>query len=130
MVALSDADLINIYAGLDTAKLQKAVRMIFREIAGICKKAPGKTELRKAQDYTIGQTLLGLESTTNQMMFMGESLLGYNRILDPSDIERRLMSVTPEDVRSVACHCLDRARLGMAVVGPFKNEEEIRRWVI
>jgi predicted Zn-dependent peptidase len=130
MVALSDAGLINIYAGLDTAKLQKAVRMIFREIEKICKRAPGREELRKAQDYTIGQTLLGLESTTNQMMFMGESLLGYGKVLDPQDIERRLMAVTPEDVRKVACHCLNRARLGLAVVGPFKNEAEIRRWVV
>jgi predicted Zn-dependent peptidase len=130
MVALSDAGVINIYAGLDTAKLQKAVKMIFREIESICKKAPGKQELRKAQDYTVGQTQLGLESTTNQMMFMGESILGYRKVFEPSQIERRLMAVTPEDVRSVACHCLNRARLGLAVVGPFKNEEEIRRWVV
>jgi predicted Zn-dependent peptidase len=130
MVALSDAGLINIYAGLDTPKLEKAVRMIFRELEGICKKAPGRIELKKAQDYTIGQTLLGLESTTNQMMFMGESILGYRKVLDPSDIERRLLAVTTEDVRNVACHCLDRARLGIAVVGPLKNEEEIRRWVV
>jgi predicted Zn-dependent peptidase len=130
MVALSDAGVINIYAGLDTAKLQKAVKTIFREIEAICKKAPGRQELRKAQDYTIGQTLLGLESTTNQMMFMGESILGYRKVLDPTDIEHRLMAVTPEAVREVACHCLDRARLGLAVVGPFKNEDEIRRWVV
>jgi len=130
MVALSDAGLINIYAGLDTAKLEKAVRLIFQEIESICKKAPGRQELKKAQDYTVGQTLLGLESTTNQMMFMGESILGYRKVLDPVDIEMRLMAVTAEDVRKVACHCLDRARLGLAVVGPLKNEEEIRRWVV
>jgi predicted Zn-dependent peptidase len=129
MVALSDAGLINIYAGLDTAKLEKAVRLIFREIESICKKAPSRQELRKAQDYTVGQTLLGLESTTNQMMFMGESILGYRKVLDPGDIEKKLMAVTPEDVRKVACHCLDRARLGLAVVGPLKNAEEIRGWV-
>ena len=130
MVALSDAGLINIYAGLDTAKLEKAVRMIFREIEAICKKAPARIELKKALDYTVGQTLLGLESTTNQMMFMGESILGYRKVLDPTDIEKRLMAVTPEDVRNVACYCMNRARLGLAVVGPFKNDKEIRRWVM
>ena len=129
MVALSDSGLINIYAGLDTPKLKRAMQMIFRELESICKKAPGRQELRKAQDYTIGQTLLGLESTTNQMMFMGESILGYRKVLDPGDIEKKLMMVTPEDVRTVACHCLDRARLGLAVVGPIKNAEEIRGWV-
>jgi hypothetical protein len=30
----------------------------------------------------------------------------------------------------VACHCLDRGRLGFAVVGPLKNEDEIRKWVV
>ena len=101
-----------------------------REIESHCNKAPARNELRKAQDYTVGQTLLGMESTTNQMMFMGESILGYRKVLDPADIEARLMAVTAEDVRKVACHCLDRARLGLAVVGPLKNEEEIRRWVV
>ena len=103
--------------------------MIFKELEAICKKAPSRIELKKAFDYTVGQTLLGLESTTNQMMFMGESILGYRKVLNPADIETKLHAVTPEDVRIVACHCLDRARLGLAVVGPFKNEEALRGWV-
>src|SRR5205823_7389268 len=113
MVSLADAGLINIYAGLDTAKLKKAVHVIMQELERICHKAPGRTELRQAQDYTIGQTLMGLESTTNQMMWMGESILGYRKILDPSEVEQKVMAVTPEDVREVACYCLNRARLGV-----------------
>ena len=129
MVALSDAGLINIYAGLDTRKLKKAVQMIFQELKAICEKAPSAQELRKAQDYTVGQTMLGLESTTNQMMFMGESILGYRKVLDPAEIEKRLMAVTPQEVKKVACHCLAKARLGLAIVGPLKNADEIRGWI-
>jgi predicted Zn-dependent peptidase len=129
MVALADAGLINIYAGLDPSKLKKAIRMILAELEQLCHKAPGREELRKAQDYTIGQTLMGLESTTNQMMWMGESVLGYRKILDPLDIEKKVLSVTPEDVRQVACYCLNRARLGVAMVGPLKDSSEIRSWL-
>ena len=129
MVALADSGLINVYAGLDTAKLRKAVRMILQELERICQNAPARGELRKAQDYTIGQTLLGLESTTNQMMWMGESILGYRKILDPVEIEKKVLAVTPEAVRAVACHCLKRVRLGMAVVGPVKEAGEIKSWV-
>lgn len=129
MVSLSDAGLINIYAGLDPAKLQKAVRIIFDELERICQRAPGRGELRKAQDYTIGQTLMGLESTTNQMMWMGESILGYNKVLDPLEIEKRILAVTPEEVRGVACHCLAKNRLGMAIVGPVKDAETVRGWL-
>jgi len=129
MVSLADAGLINIYAGLDTANLRKAVRVILQELERICDKAPSRGELQKAQDYTIGQTLMGLESTTNQMMWMGESILGYRKILDPSEVEAKVMAVTPEDVREVACHCLDRARLGVAIVGPVKDADEVKGWL-
>lgn len=129
MVTLADSGSINIYAGLDTAKFEKAVRMIIQELERLCQQAPKLRELRKAQDYTIGQTLMGLESTTNQMMWMGESVLAYGKILDPSEIEEKIMAVTPEEVREIACHCLDRAKLGMAVVGPVEDENRIRGWL-
>ncbi len=129
MIALADAGMINICAGLDPAKLQRALRVIMEELEGLCRRAPSRGELRKAQDYTIGQTFMGLESTTNQMMWMGESVLGYGRILDPSEIEQRVLAVTPEEVQAVACFCLSRARLGAAIVGPQKDVEKIKQWL-
>jgi predicted Zn-dependent peptidase len=72
---------------------------------------------------------MGLESTSNQIMWMGESLLGYGKVLDPSEIEKRIFSVTPADIQRVACHCLNRVRLGVAVVGPVKDQEKISAWM-
>ncbi len=129
MVTLADTGAIHISAGLDAANLERAIRMILRELKTICEKAPSRTELKKAQDYTIGQTLMGLESTSNQIMWMGESLLGYNRILCPVEIERKLLAVTPAEIQRVACHCLDRARLAVAIVGPVKDEAKVRGWL-
>lgn len=129
MVALADAGLINISAGLDTGKLQKALRVILQEVENFCHKPPSRGELRKAQDYTLGQTLMGLESTTNQMMWMGESLLGHGKILDPVEIEKKILTVTPEQIQAVAGHCLNRARLGVAIVGPSKEAGEIKNWL-
>jgi predicted Zn-dependent peptidase len=63
------------------------------------------------------------------MMWMGESLLGYGKILNPSEIEARLIQVTCEDVQKVACHCLTRARLGVALVGPVKEQREVESWL-
>lgn len=129
MVALADAGLVNISAGLDTGKLQKALRVILQEAEGFCRKPPTRGELRKAQDYTIGQTLMGLESTTNQMMWMGESLLGHGKILDPAEIEKKIFAVTREQIQAVACHCLNRARLGVAIIGPSKESDQIKSWL-
>lgn len=129
MVTLADTGSIHVYAGLDAENLERAVKMILRELETICQKAPSKAELKKAQDYTIGQTFMGLESTSNQIMWMGESLLGYGKILDPGEIEHKILEVTPQDIQRVACHCLNRVRLGVAVVGPLKDVEAIRNWV-
>jgi predicted Zn-dependent peptidase len=127
MVTLADTGAIHVSAGLDPANLEKAIRLILHELKHICEKAPSRTELRKAQDYTVGQTLMGLESTSNQIMWMGESLLGYGKVLDPEEVERCLHAVTPEDVQKVACHCLCKMKLGVAIVGPVKDEARIRQ---
>ena len=129
IVTLEDTGCIHISAGIEPAKVKKSVSMILSELERICRQKPSQRELRKAQDYTLGQTFMGLESTTSQMMWMGESLLGYNQILNPGDIERRVCAVTSLDVQRVACHCLHRGRLGMAVVGPVKDSAEIEAWV-
>ncbi len=129
MVTLADAGAISIYAGVDPAKLKRTLQLILRELRAICAKKPDKSELRKARDYTIGQTFMGLESTTNQMMWMGESLLGYGKIVDPTEIECAISAVTPEEIQRVACHCLHRGRLGVAVVGPSHDGAKIESWI-
>jgi predicted Zn-dependent peptidase len=128
IVTLDDTGAIQICAGLDPTKLRKALGMILKELERICHAKPSARELKKARDYTIGQTAMGLESTTNQMMWMGESLLGYGKILDPGELEKKVMAVEPEHVQEVACHCLSRGRLGVAVVGPVK-EDEVTAWL-
>ena len=62
-------------------------------------------------------------------MWMGESLLGYGKVLDPGEIERKILAVTPQEIQRVACHCLNRVRLGVAVVGPLKDQEKIGGWL-
>lgn len=128
-VTLDEAGAISIYAGLDHGKLERSIKMILRELQNICDKAPSRSELQKAKDYALGQTLMGLESTTNQMMWLGESMIGYGKIQDPSEVESRINAVQAEDVQRCACYCLHRGRLGLALVGPAKDREKIESWL-
>jgi predicted Zn-dependent peptidase len=129
MVTLDDTGAFQISAGLDPSKLEKAIRLILHELTAIGDKGLSRAELRRAQDYTIGQTLMGLETTTNQLMWMGESMLGYGHILPPEEIEQRICNVTPDEVQGVARECLQRGRLGVAVVGPIKSADQLRGWL-
>jgi predicted Zn-dependent peptidase len=122
MLTLEDTGALHICAGLDPSRLKRATQMILKELEALGEKGPTRSELKMAQDYTIGQTFMGLESTTNQIMWMGESLLGYGHVLSPAIIERRIHALTREDLRNVAKQVREGGRLGVAVVGPVKDQ--------
>jgi predicted Zn-dependent peptidase len=69
---------------------------------------------------------LGLESTTNRMMWLGEHLLAYGTIQTPAEVERRITAVTGEDVQTVAGDLFRDNRLNVAVITPSKDEAAIR----
>ncbi len=93
---------------------------------------PGATELRQARDYLIGHIDLGLESTENQMMWLGEQLLGYGKIIAAAELKQRLCEVKAGQIRSVAREFFQPGRVSLAVVSPLKSDrglrEQLRRW--
>jgi predicted Zn-dependent peptidase len=81
--------------------------------------------LQRAKDYSIGQMRLGLESTSNQMMWVGEHLLSYGFIHTPEEIERKIEAVTAEEVQSIATDLFRDNRLSAAVITPSKDERAV-----
>ncbi len=110
-----------ISAGLDADNLTQAVRIILRELRRLREAAPGPAELRRARDYVIGQMDLGMESTENQMNWLGEQLLGYGRIIAPASIRRRLRKVTAGEIRAAARDFFRPERLNLALVSPLRT---------
>ncbi len=121
----SDTGDLVISAGIDLDNLPKTLRLILRELRRLSQTRPTAGELRRARDYAIGQLALSLESTDNQMNWLGEQLLGYGRIFQPSEIERQLGKVTPAQIRSVARDFFREERLNLAVVSPLQKKEEL-----
>ncbi len=116
-----------ISAGLDTDKLPQTLKLIMRELRRLTITPPGAAELRRARDYAIGQLELGLESTENQMMWLGEQLLGYGKVISPAEIKRRLSAVTAHQIRAVARDFFRPERLNLALVSPRKSTADLLR---
>jgi predicted Zn-dependent peptidase len=116
-----------ISAGLDTENVAEVLRLIVVELRRMRRSAPDRGEFQRARDYIIGQFDLGLESSENQMMWLGEQVIGYGRIMLPTAIRRRLSAVTPSAVRDVARDFLRSDRLNIALVSPVKEEMKLRR---
>ena len=116
-----------ISAGLDTGHLPETLRLILRELRRFRETPPAPGELRRARDFVIGQIDLGLESTDNQMNWIGEQWLGYGRIIPPAEIKRRLRAVTAAEIRAGARDFFRPDRLNLALVSPRKSTRDLAR---
>ncbi|MBV9105057.1 MAG: insulinase family protein [Verrucomicrobia bacterium] len=127
-LVLEDSGLVSICVGLEPQKLRSALRAIHRELDKLCKKPPTRKELYQAQEYTIGQNELGLESTTNQIMWMGESMIAYDKVVDPEKVQAKFKEVTADQIQQVANLCFAPQRMGLGVVGPVESSK-VERWI-
>jgi predicted Zn-dependent peptidase len=120
-----EAGSVFINAGVENSKTIQALRLTLQTIRKLARRAPGAKELRRAKEYTYGQMHLSLESTDNQMMWLGEGLIGHNRVLNPDKLIRQIEAVTAEEVRAAAALLVHDKRLNIAAVSPTVELAEI-----
>jgi predicted Zn-dependent peptidase len=116
-----DVGTLTISAGLDTEKLPQALKLIVRELRRCAEVLPTAAEMRRARDYLVGQLDLSLESTENQMTWLGEQLLAYGKAVCAAETKQRLSEVKPASVRTVAREFFRPERMSLAIVSPLKD---------
>ena len=68
-------------------------------------------ELKKVKEYLKGGVLLSLESTTNRMMRIANSMLYYDKIFSVEDYLLKIDRITTEDIQKTANDLLDDSKL-------------------
>jgi predicted Zn-dependent peptidase len=117
----ADAGDLVVSAGVDTPKVEPALKSIVRELKRLTSETVGRAEFGRARDYVLGQFDLALESTENHMMHLGEQVLGYGALMPPSESRKRLNAVTAAQVRSIAVELFRPDRMSLALVSPRKR---------
>ena len=80
----------------------KAQDLIFKEIEKIKQKKVGEIELSRAKEYLIGNMLMSLESTTNRMLRIAQSVIYFNKIKSVEETVKHIQSVTVNDIREMS----------------------------
>jgi len=114
----SDTGALTIFGGLPFDKYARALALIGRELHRIKTKKVMLKELNQAKDYTIGMMSMGLESTTDQMIWGGESYLAYGRVQECPAIKKKLEEVSISDIQEVANLLFTPKQCALAVIGP------------
>ena len=120
-----DSGSLFVTAGVENSKTVQAIRLSLQTLRKLARRAPSAKELRRAKEYAAGQLHLSLESTDNQMMWLGESLIGHNRVLNPDKLIRQVDAVTADEVQAAAALLVHDERLNIAVVSPTAELAEV-----
>ena len=121
-----ETGLFIVQSGVDTTKSAKSLQLTLKVIDQMQAKAPTAKEISRAKEYVMGQFLLGLESSSNQMIWAGESLMGFGSVKSPESVVKQIEKVTSEEIEQLSKEILHRDRLNLVAVAQELPEKEIR----
>lgn len=124
-----ETGLFTISGGFDMQRAEAALRLTAKEVARVIESKVGPRELRRTKDYLLGTFRLGLEGTGSRMMFIGESLLSYGRMIHPEETIAGIQAVTADDVRHVAEDVFNPSRMTLSLVVPNAQPQSEDDWL-
>ncbi|OGG86796.1 hypothetical protein A2V95_01475 [Candidatus Kuenenbacteria bacterium RBG_16_41_7] len=120
----ADTGIFGISAGLNTGKIQEAIKAILAELDLISRVKVSQAELNKAKEYLSGNIRLQLDSTENMAIYYGSQALFYQRIKTPEQRIKELLQVKENDIMALARKLFQKNRFNLAVIGPFKQSAD------
>jgi len=121
-------------AGVFTIDSATAPKMFLKLIAGITgelkklkTKPAGKMELQRVKDFIEGNTLLGMESSSNRMMRNGISQMYLGEIIPTGIVMDLLIKVTAQDVIEISNKYFTLENFACGILAPdsMGKDEEI-----
>jgi predicted Zn-dependent peptidase len=116
-----DAGCLTVYAGMSVENVRKVTELVFREFCEMKSNPISDEELQRAKDYSKGNLLLSLESTTSRMSNLARQEMYFGRTISLDEIARQVDAVTADQVQEVARELFDPAQIAVTVLGPLRS---------
>ncbi|NJD21694.1 MAG: insulinase family protein [Melioribacter sp.] len=111
-----DISTFGIYLSTNDKSVNKAQELIYEEIENIKKKKVGLIELDRAKEYLIGNMLMSLESTTNRMLRIAQSMIYFNKIKSVEETVKHIQAVTSKDIRNLSNEIFENGTLTRVIL--------------
>jgi predicted Zn-dependent peptidase len=108
---LSDTGIFSIYFGTDPDNLNKALKIIERELKKLRHAPLGILQLHQAKQKFIGQIALAEENHMGVIISMTKSLLDYNKADTLEEVYTKINAVTATQLYEIANEVFDPAKL-------------------
>jgi predicted Zn-dependent peptidase len=107
----NDTSAFGIYFSTNQNQYARVIGIIFKEFKKLKDIPISEKELKKVKEYLKGGMLLSLESTTNRMMRIANSILYYDKVFSVEDYLSKIEKITVEDVQKTANELLNDSKL-------------------
>ncbi|MCS7154831.1 MAG: insulinase family protein [Bacteroidetes bacterium] len=114
----SDVGQFGIYAGVEAAKLERLIKLIWQELDRLRQAPPKARLLEQAKAQLKGSLWMGLEGTQARMMRLGKDELYYRRPVPLSEVLAGIEAVTPEAVQRLAQELFREERFSGVLLKP------------
>lgn len=126
----SDSGYLVTQAGVNTKRINKAIKIILSQYRRTANKGVGEKELLKAKEYIKGRTLISLESSDGIASWLCTQELLRGKISDIKEEFAKIDKVTPKDIQAVAQDIFVSKKLNLTLIGPFKDKKQFNNLTI
>jgi predicted Zn-dependent peptidase len=120
--AYADAPILQLGAGLDSAKCVEAYRRMREIVAELRADGPTEEEVSRAQAFAAGRQVLAYENSGAVARVCASQAIVHDEEIDPDGSIEILDSITYDEVNAVA-RAIDPEAVAVAVVGPHEASE-------
>lgn len=111
-----DISTFGVYLSTSDKMIFKAMELIDAEFKKLRNKKITKKELNKAKEYFKGSIFMSLESTTNRMVRLANSMIYFDNIKSIEETIAEIDSVTTEDILEISNELLDENKMNKVVI--------------
>jgi len=123
LTAYMDTGMLGIYLGTDRKEVNRALKVINREIKNIQAGDISETDLAATKEHLVGSILLGSENTDSRMMRIAKNEYVFGRYIPYEEVVERLEKVQVEEVVAVAKESFATGRVSLTTLGPIEEKD-------
>jgi len=113
-------------AGIDHRRVKEVIQAVINEFRRLKEEPLKEDELEKAKDHLIGNLMLSLETSDALAGFYGQDEILKREVRKPEEVAAKIRAVTADEVAAVAQDIFLDAKLNLAIIGPLKEEAELK----
>jgi predicted Zn-dependent peptidase len=106
-----DTSAFGVYFSTNQNQYSRVIDIVFKEFKKVKEVPVSEREIKKVKEYLKGGTLLSLESTTNRMMRIANSILYYDRVIPVEEYLTTIDKISAEQVQKTAVELLNESKL-------------------